>query len=150
MQTNLIGILYSNRRKYGRQLFLIAVILFLTLAINRGTTNTYAQSSYYVILDPGHGGTDPGAPRSDVAQNCGIPADLREKDVTLDIAQRVKNILEQNLVQVSMTRDNDVDVSLPARTNFINQELPNLVVSIHANSAESCGDGVETWYSSAG
>lgn len=107
-------------------------------------------NSPYVILDPGHGGNDPGAPSTSVAQRCGVPLDLKEKDRTLDIARRVRDILQANGIRVGMTRNSDTNPSLSDRTNYINKERPNLVVSIHANSADSCGDGVEAWYSSIG
>jgi len=108
------------------------------------------DAKYYVILDPGHGGVDAGSPRSDVAQKCGIPSDLKEKGRTLDIALRVRDILVSNNIQVGMTHEDDTGPSLYDRTKYINTELPELVVSIHTNSAESCGDGVEAWYSSVG
>lgn len=114
------------------------------------TATPALAASYYVILDPGHGGNDPGAPPVAVAQKCGVPTDLKEKDRTLDIAKRVRDILQANGIRVGLTRDGDTNPSLPDRTNYINRERPNLAVSIHANSADSCGDGVEAWYSSVG
>ncbi len=113
-----------------------------------------AQQIPYVILDPGHGGSDPGAPNADLAPLCGVPLDFREKDATLGVALQVRDILQANGVQVGMTRETDVFPTLTERTDFINNELPDLAISIHANSGTleplSCGDGVEGFYSSTG
>ncbi|PSF39229.1 N-acetylmuramoyl-L-alanine amidase [Aphanothece hegewaldii CCALA 016] len=78
-----------------------------------------------VILDPGHGGKDPGA--------IGIGG-LQEKDIILPISQMVSQILEQQGIQVMMTRSSDYFVSLEGRTNMANRAGASLFVSIHANS----------------
>ena len=127
---------------------ILLVLLVGVLLVTPATVVRAAQP--YVILDPGHGGDDSGAPRTDVAQICGVPLDLKEKDRTLDIALRVRDILQVNGVRVGMTRITDTNPTLNDRTNYINREQPNLAVSIHTNSAETCGDGVEAWYSSIG
>ncbi|MGI8747131.1 MAG: N-acetylmuramoyl-L-alanine amidase family protein, partial [Deinococcus sp.] len=97
-----------------------------------------------VVLDPGHGGSDPGA--------IGV---VVEKAVTLDVALRVRAYLEAAGVRVIMTRDRDValnpdkaaDLSLRAA---LGTGRARLFVSIHANSTEASsalrGYGVETWY----
>jgi N-acetylmuramoyl-L-alanine amidase len=91
-----------------------------------------------VVLDPGHGGTDPGA----------IGADgVREKDVTLDVASRVKALLEEGHLAVSMTRDGDATMSLKDRVLLANAKKPDLFVSIHVNSLPAVRDKrvVETY-----
>lgn len=92
-----------------------------------------------IVLDPGHGGTDPG---------CLSPAGLKEKDVALDIARRLKNILEtQAKFEVFLTRDSDVTLPLEKRTTFGNQKGADLFISIHANSSPRKNrTGVETFY----
>ena len=77
-----------------------------------------------VVLDPGHGGTDPGA----------VGGGVREKDVTLDVATRVKALLEEGHLAVSMTRDGDTTLSLKDRVLLANAKRPDLFVSIHVNS----------------
>jgi N-acetylmuramoyl-L-alanine amidase len=90
-----------------------------------------------VILDPGHGGTDPGA----------VGGGVREKDVTLDVASRVKTLLEEGHLAVSLTRDGDTTLSLRDRVLFANARRPDLFVSIHVNSLPAVRDKrvVETY-----
>ncbi len=90
-----------------------------------------------VVLDPGHGGADTGA----------VALGMVEKDLTLDIAQRVATVLERQGVPIRLTRDSDRYVPLAARARFANS-LPNAVfVSIHLNHARnSPASGIETFY----
>lgn len=82
-----------------------------------------------VILDPGHGGRDPGA----VGRTLG----LLEKDVALDVSQRVARMLRERGVEVSMTRTTDVFLELDERVAIANRVQPDLFVSIHADAAEN-------------
>ncbi|HLO87574.1 MAG TPA: N-acetylmuramoyl-L-alanine amidase [Nostocaceae cyanobacterium] len=93
-----------------------------------------------VIIDPGHGGKDPGA--------VGIGG-LQEKDIILPIGKRIAEILEQNGVQVIMTRNSDYFVSLPGRVEMAERARADVFVSIHANSAGAGRpdvSGLETYY----
>lgn len=91
-----------------------------------------------IVIDPGHGGKDPGA--------IGYKG-LREKDVVLDIGKRLKKVLEENGFRVEMTRDNDVFISLGSRANISNKIKPDFFVSIHANAARSSSAcGFEVYY----
>ncbi len=103
-----------------------------------GSANAVARRSVArVVLDPGHGGYDPGAIG---------PGGLREKDVTLDIAHRVAPVLARDGLQVVLTRDDDRFVSLEERTARANGFEADLFVSIHCNASESGrGHGVETY-----
>ncbi len=91
-----------------------------------------------VVIDPGHGGEDPGAIG---------PGGLKEKDVTLDIAKRLKKILENRYkLKVYLTRDNDRFVSLKDRTLLANRYNADVFVSIHINaSRRKTLRGVETY-----
>jgi len=81
-----------------------------------------------VVLDPGHGGHDPGAIG---------PAGLREKDVTLDIAHRAAPILARELgISTLLTRDSDDFIPLDERTARANAFQADLFVSIHCNASE--------------
>lgn len=81
-----------------------------------------------VVLDPGHGGHDPGAVG---------PAGLREKDVTLDVAHRAAPLLARELgVSTLLTRDSDDFVALDERTARANAFQADLFVSIHCNASE--------------
>ena len=101
-----------------------------------------------IVIDPGHGGSDTGA--------IGVGG-LREKDITLEVSQKVRDILENSGVTVVMTREDDRDVYGPTATD--SQELqarvnygsytPNVDVflSIHCNAYTSASsNGTETYY----
>ncbi|WP_200967326.1 N-acetylmuramoyl-L-alanine amidase [Insulibacter thermoxylanivorax] len=78
-----------------------------------------------VLLDPGHGGSDPGA--------IGVTG-LYEKEVNLDIALKVRDELERRGYDVIMTRTTDTYLSLQERIMIAEQVKPDILVSIHANS----------------
>lgn len=90
---------------------------------------------FKLFLDPGHGGTDSGATGSG----------LLEKDLNLDIALRIRSLLLNNYenVDVKMSRETDVFVSLTERTNAANTWQANYYLSIHVNSADSSAKGYE-------
>jgi N-acetylmuramoyl-L-alanine amidase len=97
-----------------------------------------AVSRQVLVLDPGHGGHDPGA----VGKK-----GLQEKDVVLDIALKVREILskEPNL-EIILTRDRDVFIPLPERTLVALQKNADLFVSIHANASPNrTAKGIETY-----
>jgi N-acetylmuramoyl-L-alanine amidase len=96
-----------------------------------------------VVIDPGHGGKDSGAP--------GLGG-LLEKDVILPIGKRVAAILEQNGVQAVLTRDADFFVELQGRVDIAQRVNATLFVSIHANSVDSRPDvnGLEVYYYDSG
>lgn len=79
----------------------------------------------HVVIDPGHGGADPGAM---------TPFGLTEKDVTFDVARRLEALLKDVRFRVEMTRDADTTVSLKDRAHFANEKHADLFVSIHVNS----------------
>ncbi|NWF74993.1 MAG: N-acetylmuramoyl-L-alanine amidase [Nitrospirae bacterium] len=91
-----------------------------------------------IVIDPGHGGHDPGAIG---------PNGLYEKDVVLDIAFRIKKILMQDPInEVYLTRENDKYLSLEERTAFANKKGADLFVSVHANaSSNRQAKGIETY-----
>ncbi len=80
-----------------------------------------------IVIDPGHGGKDPGA--------IGYKK-LKEKDVVLKIALKLRDLIKKHLpdTKVILTRDRDVFVSLKERTQMANRKQGKLFVSIHANS----------------
>lgn len=92
-----------------------------------------------IVVDPGHGGKDPGAIG---------PSGLKEKDVTLKLAKKVAAYLRKELgVEVILTRDKDVFVPLEQRTAIANAQKADLFVSIHTNAAPSSRlRGIETYY----
>jgi N-acetylmuramoyl-L-alanine amidase len=90
------------------------------------------------VIDAGHGGYDRG----------GIPGQtVSEKDMTLDVAQRLKKVLSANGYRVVMTRDSDVFVPLGTRVAIANSYPGAIFVSIHFNSAKRSGaGGIETYF----
>ncbi|MCG6133242.1 MAG: N-acetylmuramoyl-L-alanine amidase [Nostoc sp. LLA-1] len=102
------------------------------------------RSRVVVMIDPGHGGRDPGA--------IGIGG-LQEKAVVLSVSKKVAEILQKNGVQAVMTRDSDYFVSLPGRVNLAKQANADLFVSIHANAISMSRpdvNGLETYYFQSG
>jgi len=91
-----------------------------------------------VVLDPGHGGNDPGAPTT---------VGFWEKDITLDVAQRLRILLVEGGFEVALTRERDESVSLRERAQFANVQRGDLFVSIHFNSLPTRSyRGIETYY----
>ena len=103
--------------------------------------SSYAASggnSTTVVIDAGHGGYDRG----------GIPGQrVSEKDMTLDVARRLKSVLAASGYRVVMTRDSDVFVPLGTRTAIANSNRNAIFVSVHFNSATRGGaSGIETYF----
>ncbi len=91
-----------------------------------------------VVIDPGHGGKDPGA----VGQT-----GLKEKDVVLDVSLRLRKALEKRGVRIVMTRETDVFIPLHERTKIANSSGGKLFISIHANANTSRRvHGIETYF----
>ncbi len=100
-----------------------------------------------IYLDPGHGGTDPGA----------VYKDIYEKDITLSICKKLKELLEQEGAIVYMTRYDDYDLSsstynrkkrdLNNRAKVINESMADMYISIHLNSINSTTwRGIQVFY----
>lgn len=91
-----------------------------------------------VVLDAGHGGTDPGASSASL---------LSEKDVTLDIERRLRGLLEKQGFEVVTTRDDDRMIPLRERARLANSSDSDIFVSIHVNSVlNPTSHGVETYF----
>jgi len=97
------------------------------------------SSKKRIVIDPGHGGHDPGAIG---------PKKLCEKDVVLDIALKLKKILSEDPgIEVFLTRDRDVFIPLVERTAIANSKNADLFVSVHANaSPRKDAKGIETYF----
>lgn len=114
---------------------LIALLIYLcagcasikkTTPVQRKTLPIKAR----VVIDPGHGGNDAGA----VGQR-----GLKEKNITLDVAKRLKHLIESNLpqVEVVLTRTADNFVSLEERIRIAHKKPGDLFLSLHVNASES-------------
>jgi N-acetylmuramoyl-L-alanine amidase len=91
-----------------------------------------------IVLDPGHGGHDPGVHGNGV----------NESELVLDVSLRLKKLLEsQPGMDVVMTRDTDIFIPLEQRTAIANREGADLFLSIHANASRNLkARGVETYF----
>ncbi len=108
-----------------------------------------AENQLVIVIDPGHGGRDPG--------KVGVH-NILEKDVNLSISLKLKNLLEQNDIKVIMTRDTDTGLhnegdsykkraDMAARVQIIKESKADLAVSIHQNSfTEEYVKGAQVFY----
>ena len=129
---------------FCRHRLLVASLLVALLAsgnspaAQRSRTSGSSSSPITVIIDAGHGGHDRG----------GIPGQkIAEKDMTLDVAQRLRNVLAASGYHVVMTRDSDVFVPLPTRVAIANSYRNAIFVCIHFNATKRMGaGGIETYF----
>ena len=91
-----------------------------------------------IVIDPGHGGHDRG----------GVPGQrVSEKMMALDVAQRLRGVLQARGYRVVMTRNSDVFIPLGTRSSIANSYRGGTFVSVHFNSARRAGaNGIETYY----
>ena len=124
----------------GMTLMLASFVWWQILSVPRpasSTRRTAAPAPFtLVVLDPGHGGQDSGA-------MCGT---IFEKDLTLDIAQRVDRLLQSQGLATLMTRVGDSYVSLQDRAAVTNRARDCIFVSIHFNESKKTASGVETYF----
>lgn len=105
---------------------------------NRSLVRALGLKLTRVVLDPGHGGHDTGTLG---------PTGLAEKDLVLDVAQRLGALIEERLgAEVIYTRTDDTFVSLERRTEIANESKADLFLSIHANAGSRSASGVETYF----
>lgn len=89
-----------------------------------------------IYIDPGHGGSEPGA----------VSGGYREKDLNLQVARRLNTILKSKGYQTVMSRTNDTQVSLSNRAQEANRINSDIFVSIHFNAFRGTARGIETYY----
>src|SRR5438128_7262377 len=129
---------------FCRHRLLVASLLVALLAsgnspaAQRSRTSGSSSSPITVVIDEGHGGHDRG----------GIPGQrIPEKEVTLDVAQRLRNVLAASGYRVVMTRDSDVFVPLATRVAIANSYRNAVFVCIHFNATKRMGaEGIETYF----
>ncbi|MDR2775395.1 MAG: N-acetylmuramoyl-L-alanine amidase [Tannerella sp.] len=110
----------------------IAIVFLLSLL------NIQAQKSFTVVIDPGHGGKDPGC----------VGSISKEKVINLAVAMRLGSLIEQNHsdVQIIYTRKTDIFIPLDERANIANRYKADLFISIHVNSVRrGNASGTETY-----
>ena len=125
------------------RLFLLFAFAAVTVLINGATAGNIAHGVEVVVIDPGHGGNDPGAHYGGTS----------EKDLTLKVALKLGKLIEEGMpgVKVVYTRKTDkalgtdLATDLQARADIANKAGGDLFVSIHVNAAKSsAARGVET------
>ena len=87
-----------------------------------------------IVIDPGHGGSDSGANHNGIL----------EKNLNLDVALKLRTLLECNNIEVTLTREDDSDLSLRKRCDISNSLMPDLFISIHHNAGG--GSGYEIYH----
>lgn len=111
-------------------------ILFFAMNVSAGDRSD-VQTPFVLVLDAGHGGND---------QGCRGKTE-REKDITLDVVLRVRDIIKETYgdsVKVVLTRDDDTFIPLDRRADIANDAAANLFVSVHVNSLDRRAKGRET------
>jgi N-acetylmuramoyl-L-alanine amidase len=160
-------ITYSNKhnkvifKKFSRKLYFNNALYWLNDAFNRSDTNGWFVSEqdytkmlmplfvecsstnniedFVVFIDPGHGGSDPGACHSSVTN-------LKESDIVFNISTNLARLLRDSGTQVFMSRTNDIFVGLADRTRMANEVNSSVYISIHVNSAfGTSASGFETF-----
>ncbi|QCD45527.1 N-acetylmuramoyl-L-alanine amidase [Campylobacter mucosalis CCUG 21559] len=105
-------------------------------------TTTYKKiEQKTIVIDPGHGGTDPGA----------INGKYQEKVAVLEISKKLGNELKKRGHKIYYTRSDDKFINLRARTKYANDKFADLFISVHANAAPNkekakSMQGVETFF----
>ncbi len=128
-----------SRNKLNSRAFLclIAAVLLMSTTL----PPTVAEKKYTVVIDPGHGGSDPG--------NLGTGRMSKtEKDISLDVALLVGEYIHTNYpeVQIVYTRKTDVFPTLARRVQIANESLADLFISIHCNANDNkAASGSETF-----
>src|SRR5665647_3958908 len=115
------------------------IFLFASFIIFSSSTPLYKNDKgWIIVIDPGHGGKDPGA----------LGSFSQEKNIALAIALKTGEYIEQNIKNVTViyTRKNDTFIELRDRANIANKNKADLFISIHANWASSKSvQGTETF-----
>ena len=106
--------------------------------VPKSLTREFGLTAKTIVIDPGHGGKDPGGLGS---------GDLQEKGIVLSISHKLREVLTAKGYTVLMTRETDRFIPLKKRTEFATQHKADLFLSIHANAADtSRANGIETYY----
>lgn len=134
--TFLIG--EKDGKYYVRQVYVSSPSVNARSLVSSYNLNVERKGSYVVYIDPGHGGSDPGA----------IGNGIQEKDINLKIALGVRDKLQSMGITVHMSRYTDAFVSLEDIAKGANAVMPDIFISIHQNSfTNPSANGIETyWY----
>lgn len=107
-----------------------------TIALTQAPKAAVGEGRFTVVIDPGHGGIDPGAERDGV----------NEKELMLRIAQSLRDVLVRNDVDVVLTREQDMFVALETRVAIAHQVEADMFLSLHADALSEGGARGATIY----
>ncbi len=146
--------IWEELKKRRRPLFVLVILGIFTVALGTGihsAVRTAGETAATVVIDPGHGGIDPG--------KVGVDGSY-EKEINLGISNFLKEALEKKGCRVIMTRERDEGLyqetdtnkkiaDLQKRTEIMNQDGVDLIVSVHQNSfSGSSTKGAQVFYHS--
>ncbi len=138
MSAEIKNIKHHTINIYAANLTSLIFLFFSFLLVNGAVPGGKNDGKWVIVIDPGHGGRDPGA----------LGAFSKEKNIALAVALKTGEYLQQNLknVKVIYTRSTDVTVDLVDRPAIANRNNADLFLSIHANWASSKSvTGAETF-----
>lgn len=129
-------IIVTRRKYFVIGILLLFILILACLVYNSISTTNFPYTGNIILIDPGHGGEDPGA-----VGKIGKP----EKDINLEISNKLKALLEQNGFPVMLTRDTDISLhdkgsrrrkisDIKNRKELVENYNPKLFISIHLNS----------------
>ncbi|WP_353095177.1 N-acetylmuramoyl-L-alanine amidase [Tissierella praeacuta] len=124
-----------------RAVILLIILIFIGVKIFQGSSiiGSVLEEKDIIVIDPGHGGNDPGT--------IGIN-NIYEKDINLDIAKKLSKKLKSMNYKVILTRDTDEYIDNTERADLANRKRARLFVSIHCNALENntTVNGVQVLY----
>jgi N-acetylmuramoyl-L-alanine amidase len=135
-----VRIVYSSNKKFDLNYSIQNKILKITLTPKKTTKKTLPTPKKVIVIDPGHGGKDPGG----IGYNR-----IYEKDVVLKVAIKLKKILQNQGYKVYLTRSKDKFIDLKERPHFANIKKADLFISLHCNVAyhhKKNIQGLEVYY----
>jgi N-acetylmuramoyl-L-alanine amidase len=136
----LVFLLWTDHQKFG-YIFGNHKIQGEEQSFSYGKYSVSDDEVIKVIIDPGHGGKDPGT----------LYGDIFEKDITFVISQKVEKLLTKEGYTVLMTREGDSFINKYGRVEFANKQDTALYVSIHCNFLEyGKANGIEIYYGAKG
>ncbi|KAA6342060.1 N-acetylmuramoyl-L-alanine amidase AmiA [termite gut metagenome] len=122
-----------------RKYYIRFIIICLTLSVFSFSGNNAWAKDFVLVIDPGHGGHDPGA----------IGKISKEKNINLNVALKLGNLIKANCedVKIIYTRSTDVFIPLDRRAEIANNEKADLFISIHTNAlkGKKLVQGASTW-----
>ena len=115
-------------------------VMPLPASLSASTLPYIPQGRFRIVIDPGHGGPDPGA----IGRG-----GVRETDLVLDVSLKVAQLLKAKGIKIILTRISEIDLDLPPRVAIANRSKADAFVSIHANASRNPRkdvNGIETFY----